>query len=136
MLSLQLKSGDYLTIGDNVVVQVFKETGAQFRVSIPAPREVPILRGQVRERTGTQRPTGLRSEPPKKSPAAQAHANRQLEKLTQRTEARRQAAQTRADAVAAMRAILDRLDQQPQRPEDLAALRTQLDRVAQAEPPA
>ena len=31
MLSLQLKSGEYLTIGDDIAVQVF-QTGPSFRV--------------------------------------------------------------------------------------------------------
>ena len=58
MLSLQLKSGDYLTIGENVVVQAFSLSGGFVRLAIKAPREVPILRGEVLERTG-QRPGGL-----------------------------------------------------------------------------
>lgn len=131
MLSLQMKSGDYLTIGEDVVVQVFKGAGSQFRVSVKAPRQVPILRGEVRERAGDQRPQGLLDRPPKKSPATQAHAARQLEKLAQRTDARRQAAQARADAVAQMRTILTTLDDQPAR----EALAAQLDRLETAEVP-
>ena len=50
MLSLQMKSGEYLTIGENIAVQVF-QAGSSFRVSVQAPREIPILRGEVRERT-------------------------------------------------------------------------------------
>ena len=41
MLALQLKSGEYLTIGDDVVVQIFQQPGSSFRVEIKAPREVP-----------------------------------------------------------------------------------------------
>ena len=33
MLSLQLKSGEYLTIGDDIVVQVFEQGGA-IRVAV------------------------------------------------------------------------------------------------------
>ncbi len=51
MLSVQLKSGEYLTIGDDIVVQVF-QTGTTFRVAVQAPRELPIVRGEVHERTG------------------------------------------------------------------------------------
>ena len=40
MLALQLKSGEYLTIGDDVVVQIFQQPGSSFRVEIKAPREV------------------------------------------------------------------------------------------------
>ena len=50
MLSLQLKSGEYITIGENIVVQVF-QVGQGFRVKIDAPRDVPIIRGEVKERT-------------------------------------------------------------------------------------
>lgn len=50
MLSVQLKSGEYLTIGDDIVVQVF-QTGTTFRVAVQAPRELPIVRGEVFERT-------------------------------------------------------------------------------------
>ena len=133
MLSLQLRSGDYLTIGDNVIVQVFRGTGAQIRVSIQAPKEISILRGEVREQQGSQRPEGLLVHPPKPSPAAQVRAARQREALTQRHTARRQAERERADAVAQMRTILDRLEHQPPQANDLAALRTQLDRVAQTD---
>lgn len=126
MLSLQLRSGDYLTIGDDIVIQIFRESSAQFRVSVQAPREAAILRGQVREGTGAQRPQGLRDQPPRKSPAVQARA-------AQRQEQHRTAIQNRADAVEQMRTILDRLEHQPPQANDLAALRTQLDRVAQTD---
>ena len=61
MLSLQLKSGDYLTIGDDIAVQVFEEPGSSFRVAVKAPKEIPILRGEVHERSG-KRPDGLLSK--------------------------------------------------------------------------
>ena len=51
MLSIQLKSGEYLTIGNDIVVQVF-QAGAGFRVAVEAPREMPVVRGEVLERTG------------------------------------------------------------------------------------
>ena len=50
MLSLQLKSGEYITIGEDIVVQVF-QVGQGFRVKIDAPKEVAIVRGEVKERT-------------------------------------------------------------------------------------
>ena len=62
MLSLQMKSGEYLTIGENIAVQVF-QAGSSFRVSVQAPREIPILRGEVRERAGAERPPGLLGPP-------------------------------------------------------------------------
>lgn len=59
MLFLQLKSGEYLTIGEDIAVQVFQETGDRIRVAVSAPRDLTILRGEVRERNGVQRPNGL-----------------------------------------------------------------------------
>ena len=54
MLSLQLKDGEYLTIGEDIVIQVF--TNSTVRLAVQAPREVPIVRGEVLERNGDQRP--------------------------------------------------------------------------------
>ena len=58
MLSLQLKSGDYFTIGDNITVQIFEKSGSLFKVSVQAPREMQILRGSLHERTG-ERPDSI-----------------------------------------------------------------------------
>lgn len=58
MLCLQLKDGEYLTIGDDIAVQVFRGPGNQIRVAVNAPRELTVLRGEVLERTG-KRPKGL-----------------------------------------------------------------------------
>lgn len=79
----------------------------------------------MREQAGGHRPEGLLDSPPKKNPSAKAHAARQLEKLAQRTDTRRQAAQERADAVKQMQTILNTLDDQP----TLNALRAQLKRL-------
>lgn len=51
MLPLQLKSGEYLTIGEDIVVQVF-DAGGSIRVAVQAPRELSVLRGEVQERGG------------------------------------------------------------------------------------
>ena len=56
MLCLNLNQGEYMTIGEDVVVQLDHVTGDRCRLVIHAPREVPILRGEVLERTGGQRP--------------------------------------------------------------------------------
>ena len=63
MLSLNIKSGEYITIGDDVVVQIFRD-GADARVEVKAPREMTILRGSLHERAG-KKPDGLLSERPK-----------------------------------------------------------------------
>ncbi len=56
MLCLNLALGEYLTIGENVVVQVDRVSGESCKLMIQAPREIPVLRGEVLERTGGQRP--------------------------------------------------------------------------------
>ena len=56
MLSLQLKTGDYMTIGEDVVVQLDNISGDRCKLMIQAPRDMTILRGEVLERTGGERP--------------------------------------------------------------------------------
>lgn len=64
MLSLQLKDGEYLTIGKDIVIQVF--TGATTQVLVQAPKDMTILRGEVLERNGEDRPACLYSQSPAK----------------------------------------------------------------------
>ena len=56
MLFLQLKTGEYMTIGDNVIVQMNDVSGNRCKLMIEAPREVPVVRGEVLERAGAERP--------------------------------------------------------------------------------
>lgn len=56
MLCLNLTPGEYMTIGENVVVQLDRISGDRCKLVVEAPREVPILRGEVLERTGGERP--------------------------------------------------------------------------------
>ena len=63
MLSLQLKDGEYITIGKDIVIQVF--TGSTTQVLVQAPREMTILRGEVLERNGEERPACLYDPPAK-----------------------------------------------------------------------
>ena len=56
MLSLMLKEGEYLTIGEDIVVQVFPDSKSRTRLSISAPKDVTILRGDLWERGGADRP--------------------------------------------------------------------------------
>ena len=56
MLCLNLNVGEYLTIGEDVVVQLDRITGDRCKLVVEAPREVPILRGEVLERNGGKRP--------------------------------------------------------------------------------
>ena len=61
MLTLRIKSGEYITIGEDVAVQIFDRPGDSFEVSIKAPREVPIFRSGVFERSES-RPDGLKDQ--------------------------------------------------------------------------
>ena len=56
-------SGEYLTIGEDIAIQVFQETSDRIRVAVTAPRDLTILRGEVRERTGADRPSTIISTP-------------------------------------------------------------------------
>ncbi len=64
MLFLQMKPGEYLTIGEEIAVQVFQGPGTKIRVAVKAPKDVAVLRGEVRERNGAARPEGLVGLPP------------------------------------------------------------------------
>jgi sRNA-binding carbon storage regulator CsrA len=129
VLSLQMRSGEYLTIGENVVVQVFKESGPQFRVSIKAPREVSIVRGKVLEREGEKRPEGLRTKKPKASPSDQLRSARYLQKVAKRQETRALEQKLCQDAVEGMNRLLDRLGDGPER-EEFESLREQMEQIA------
>lgn len=59
MLSLTLASGEYMTIGDNVTIQLNRVSGDRCKLTVHAPREIPILRGEVLERAGGDRPKGV-----------------------------------------------------------------------------
>ena len=137
MLSLQLKSGEYLTIGDEIAVQIFEESGSTCRVAVKAPREIPNLR---LARPG-ERPGGRREKRPK-SPSAQARdAQRLRERTEQRSRAeaeRRRAASEQAAVTRELRSILARLDElAPAHDRDglrktLDALRARLDGIPEA----
>ena len=79
MLTLRIKSGEYITIGDDIAVQVFKQAGDSLQIAIKAPKEVPILRGEVLERTGN-RPEGLR-EKRYKAPSERRRDAKRLEEM-------------------------------------------------------
>ena len=113
MLSLRLKSGDYLTIGENITIQVFKQTGSAISLEIQAPREIPVLRGAVHERSG-ERPDGLLEGRPKSLSRLRYNAKRQeerLEKKTQRELACRNAEKEREDALRDLSEIAEHLDE-------------------------
>jgi carbon storage regulator len=51
MLVLTRKLGTQIVIGDDVVLTILSIQGNTVRLGIAAPREVPIQRGELRERT-------------------------------------------------------------------------------------
>lgn len=50
MLSLGRKPGEYIVIGKNIVIQVISVEG-DLRLAIDAPKDLPIVRGEVYEKT-------------------------------------------------------------------------------------
>ncbi len=68
MLFLMMKEGEYLTIGEDIVIQAFPDSCSRVRLGIQAPKDTLVLRGEVRERGGEKRPKGLvgpmAAEPP------------------------------------------------------------------------
>ena len=56
MLFLQLKTGEYMTIGDDEIVQLNDVSGNHCKLMVEAPREVPVMRGELLERAGAERP--------------------------------------------------------------------------------
>lgn len=134
MLSLNLKSGEYITLGDNIVVQIFQGAAHDtFRVGIDAPREVTILRGSVLERE-KDRPDSVRDSLPRhRSPADRKRSATQQEKVAAKREffdAKRREAQAEKDAfLRDMRALLER--EKPSR--EVEAMRARLEAFADSE---
>ena len=63
MLCLSLAPGQYMTIGEQVVVQLDRISGDRCKLMVAAPREVSVLRGEVLERTGGERPACVTDGP-------------------------------------------------------------------------
>ena len=82
MLSLNIKHGEYITISDDIVIQVLPD-GGWATVLVDAPREVPVLRGKLREKIGMERPEGIHTDHHKRrnraSRSEQASRERYLE---------------------------------------------------------
>jgi len=47
MLVLGRKPGEYVMIGDNIMVKVVRSADGDLRLAIDAPREVNIMRGEL-----------------------------------------------------------------------------------------
>ena len=117
MLKLTLLPDEYLTVNGDIVVQLLRVAGGRADVAVEAPREMPIVRGAVLERSGGQRPACL-APPPKKKPR---YYRDQVFRWND----------DRERAVRAMKRVFDRLEEQGS-VEEAKVLRTQLDRMIPA----
>lgn len=91
MLTITLQEGEYMTIGDDIVVQAARTVEGRCKLHIKAPREVPIFRGEILERSGEERPDCLYETP-------------------ERTRRRFILNSSKLEAVAAMRRLLNQMD--------------------------
>lgn len=107
MLSLLMREGEYLTIGEDIVVQVFPDSKSRVRLSIAAPRDVTILRGDLREKGGAERPECLKGAPRQRQPGTGLLWNRD-----------------KTQTLIAMRRLLSQMDSGDEQVKDL---RRQLD---------
>lgn len=115
MLCLNLNQGEYLTIGEDIVVQLDGISGDRCKLVINAPKEIAVLRGKVLERNGGQRPDCVFDSP-------RWHRKELIWN------------QSKAQALAAMRMLLSQMDG---RDSNVQTLRRQLSHMfppAQGEP--
>lgn len=117
MLKLTLLPDEYLTVGDNIVVQLLRVSGGRADVAIEAPRAVPVVRGAVLERQGGKRPACLEPPPKKKARYYRDQVFRWND--------------DRERAVRSMKQVFERLEQNGAG-EEAKILRTQLDRIIPA----
>ncbi len=96
-----------MTIGENVVLQYDRTVGERCRVAVYAPREIPIMRGAVLERNGAVRPKCVFDKP--------RWYKREMPWD-----------RSKAQALAAMRAVLSQMDGGDRNVQDL---RRQLDHI-------
>lgn len=114
MLKLTLLPEEYLTISDDIVVQLMRVAGGRADVAIEAPRSFPIVRGAVLERQGGKRPACLAPPSGKKAKAYRDQIFRWND--------------DRERAVRIMKRVFDQLEQSGAG-EEVKILRTQLERI-------
>ena len=107
MLCLNLTLGEYMTIGEDVVVQLDRISGDSCKLMVQAPREIPVLRGEVLERGGGKRPSCV--------PDAPRWHRREIPW-----------SRSKAQALVAMRTLLSQMDGEDR---DVQALRRQLNHM-------
>ena len=59
MLILTRKSGETITIGENIQIRVLGVKGGQVRIGVDAPREVSVNREEVFERVQAEEKEGV-----------------------------------------------------------------------------
>lgn len=106
MLCITMRRGDYFTVGGETVIQLDQLGSERIHLTIQAPRDVPILRGQVLERNGGQRPECVYSK--KRSAAEQIPWN-----------------SAKREALAELRRTLEQMGESP----EAQAIREKLDRI-------
>ena len=117
MLTLRLKPGEYLVIGEDIAVQVFEKKRNYLEVAVEAPREVPVLRGEVYEQQNA-RPGFLR-EHRTQTPSERNANTRRKETLARR-----------ADAAQQINEILDKWDKgNLELEKDISVMREQVSRL-------
>lgn len=114
MLKLSLLPEEYLTINGDIVIQLSRVAGGRAFLAIEADRTVPVIRGEVLERQGGQRPACL--APP--SGKAFRHFRDRYFPWND----------DRERAVRAMKQVFDQLERDGAA-EAAQTLRTQLDRI-------
>ena len=77
MLTLNLNEGEYITVGDNIVIQAYPE-GKRVTLRVDAPREIPVLRGSLQEKGGAPKPEALAQAGERKSRAKAKSMGQQL----------------------------------------------------------
>ena len=65
MLCISLLPNEYLVVGDQTVIQYDRLRGERVHLTVNAPREVSVVRGEVLERQGGQRPACVKERSPR-----------------------------------------------------------------------
>ncbi len=60
MLRLTMTPDDYLIINDNIVLEIDRVAGGRAYISVYADRNIPVVRGEVFEKNGGERPGCLK----------------------------------------------------------------------------
>lgn len=117
MLTLRMKPGEYLVIGEDIAVQVFEKKKNYLEVAVEAPREVPVLRGEIYEQQNA-RPSFLRER--RTQTPSERNANIRRKEVLAR----------RADAAQQINEILDKWDKgNLELEKDISIMREQVSRL-------